>query len=87
MKAKYYNDTHNQALNYATADKSDPFTYSRIMSHIKSGLCDDAVRGIRLDEARYTAEPYLETRKLPPSPQHPEGQEYTVTCYKNLRRP
>ena len=34
MKARHYNDTHAQALAYAEADRSDPFTYSRIMSHI-----------------------------------------------------
>ena len=53
MKATQYNDTHAQALAYAEADRSDPFTYSRIMSHIASGICDDRDRG---EDSRYKAE-------------------------------
>lgn len=53
MKARHYNDTHTQALAYAEADRSDPFTYSRIMSHIANGVCDDKDRG---EDARYKAE-------------------------------
>ena len=57
MKARHYNDTHAQALAYAEADRSDPFTYSRIMSHVKSGLCDDKPVGNgRLEDCRYKAE-------------------------------
>ena len=52
MKATQYNDTHQQALNFAEADRSDPFTYSRIMSHIASGICDDKDRG---EDSRYKA--------------------------------
>lgn len=53
MKATQYNDTHIQALAYAEADRSDPFTYSRIMSHIANGVCDDKDRG---EDSRYKAE-------------------------------
>ena len=53
MKAHHYNDTHVQALAYAEADRSDPFTYSRIMSHIANGVCDDKDRG---EDSRYKAE-------------------------------
>ena len=53
MKARQYNDTHAQALAYAEADRSDPFTYSRIMSHIANGVCDDKDRG---EDCRYKAE-------------------------------
>jgi len=53
MKAIHYNDTHAQALAYAEADRSDPFTYSRIMSHIANGVCDDKDRG---EDSRYKAE-------------------------------
>ena len=57
MKARHYNDTHAQALAYAEADRSDPFTYSRIMSHIKSGLCDDKpVANGSFVDCRYKAE-------------------------------
>lgn len=88
MKARQYNNTHQLALNYAAADRSDPFTYNRIMAHIKSGLCDDKPAGQgELLDCRYKAEPHQETRQLPPSPLHPDGQEYQVTVYKNLSRP
>ena len=53
MKARHYNDTHAQALAYAEADRSDSFTYSRIMSHIANGVCDDSDHG---KNARYKAE-------------------------------
>ena len=53
MKARHYNDTHAQALAYAESDRSDPFTYSRIMSHIANGVCDDKDRG---EDSRYKAE-------------------------------
>ena len=53
MKARHYNDTHTQALAYAEADRSDPFTYSLIMSHNANGICDDKDRG---EDARYKAE-------------------------------
>ena len=53
MKATQYNDTHQQALAYAEADRSDPFTYSRIMSHIANGVCDANDRG---EDCRYKAE-------------------------------
>lgn len=57
MKAIHYNDTLRQALTYAEADASDPFTYSRIMSHIPNGICDDATTANgRMSEARYKAE-------------------------------
>ena len=58
MKATQYNDTHAQALAYAEADRSDPFTYSRIMSHIANGVCDDKDRG---EDARYKAERVIGT--------------------------
>ena len=53
MKARQYNDTHAQALAYAEADRSDPFTYSRIMAHIANGICDDRDRG---EDSRYKTE-------------------------------
>ena len=53
MKARHYNDTLYQALAYAEADRSDPFTYSRIMSHIANSICNDRDRG---EDSRYKAE-------------------------------
>lgn len=53
MKARHYNDTLHQALAYAEADASDPFTFNRVMSHSASRICDSNERG---DDCRYKAE-------------------------------
>ncbi len=87
MKASQYNDTHQQALNFAAFDASDPFTYSRIMSHNASGLCDDAVSGKEIRDCRYKATVSYESRKFPPSPLHPEGSEAPVAVYRSVQRP
>jgi hypothetical protein len=84
MKAKHYNDTHQQALAYAAFDASDPFTYSRIMSHIASGLCDNLHDNA---DHRYKATVSYESRKFPPSPLHPEGSEAPVAVYRSIQRP
>ena len=56
MKATQYNDTLRQALAYAEADRSDPFTFNRVMSHIASGICDDAISGREMRDSRYKAD-------------------------------
>ena len=62
------------ARNYAAADRSDPFTYSRVLSHINSGVAYN----------EYEAEPYQEERVIKLG----NGQEmrFTVTAYKNMKR-
>jgi hypothetical protein len=75
---KFYSRMVDGAHNYAAADRSDPFALARAMAHIRSGLCGLKANG---DEAIYSAQPYIETRKLP------SGEEYTVTAYKNAMRP
>lgn len=87
MKATQYNDTIEQAENYIRSDRSDPFTRNRVYSHLSTALCDDAIVKSELRDCRYKAEPYQETRHLPPSPLHPKGQKYTVTVYRNASRP
>ena len=52
MKATQYNDTLRQALAYAEADRSDPFTFNRVMSHIANGVCNSNDRG---NDCRYKA--------------------------------
>lgn len=53
MKARHYNDTYAQALAYAEADRSDPFTFNRVMSHIANGICDDSPG---VNDCRYKAD-------------------------------
>ena len=68
------------ARNYALADRSDPFAYSRAMSHIDLGICTDG--------ATYEATPTQEMRKLPDGNALSNGEaEYAVTVYRDVRRP
>lgn len=58
---------------YAKANKSDPFAYSRAMTHLNNGLATA--------DASYEAEPFEVERKAV------NGTTYTATEYKNVRRP
>jgi hypothetical protein len=62
---------------YAAADRSDPFTMDRCLSHIRSGIVGQTEDG---EPAEYTATPFLEERSY--------GEvKYNVTRYKNIQRP
>lgn len=64
-------------LNYAKADKSDPFTYRRCMCHYRQGLCKPLQDG---SDGHYTAQPTPEPRIAA------NGAEYVVTIYTNQKR-
>ena len=75
------------ARRYAAANKSDPFAYSRAMSHLKHGVASfirghsDPAHGLDWnDSAFYDAQPVAETRKTA------DGAEYTITTYRNIKR-
>lgn len=87
MKATQYNDTLRQALAYAEADRSDPFIFNRIMSHIANGICDDAVSSRELHECRYKADRHRERRLLPNDGRPEHEREYFVDVFTNLQRP
>lgn len=75
------------ARNYAAADRSDPFAFARMMTHIDNGIVSF---GLKDGDAIYSAEPYKETRHLPITVVNGKeigGEAYTVTCYKTMRRP
>ena len=67
------------AMNYAMADKSDPFAFSRAMTHTMNGVANYS--DSHGQSQYYEAERYMETRKLP------DGREYKVPAYKNIKRP
>lgn len=73
-----------EAMNYVKANKSNPFTFNRVMSHMSSRIVGFNTKG---EDAFYSAEPYQEERFLPASPSHPQGQSYMATVYKNMVRP
>ena len=64
---------------YAAFDKSDPFSFSRAMLHIRMGLCRPIVKDG--SDAHYQADSYQEARI------DSHGIEYFVTTYKNVQRP
>lgn len=63
---------------YAEANKSDPWAYARGVAHIKNGIVGYLENG---GDAFYEAERTQESRKLP------DGREYFVDVYKNIKRP
>jgi hypothetical protein len=74
---------------YAAADRSDPFAFSRALSHINNGIA-----GVRTNEngdkvdAFYNAKPVVQTRKLPAGQMFSNGANtYQVTTYDAMVRP
>jgi hypothetical protein len=67
------------ARRYAAADRSDPFALRRALTHVANGIATGFTQNG--EEATYNAEAYQEKRWLP------KGEEYTVTAYRNMRRP
>lgn len=69
------------AHEYARFDKSDPFTFSRAMSHINNGVANFFKRDDSVIEGFYNADPVQEERTLE------NGEKYFVTAHKNVVRP
>ena len=66
---------------YADADKSDPFAFSRAMSHMKVGIG-------RIDGSRYFARATTEQRTLERGMVFSDGSNtYPVTVYRDVQRP
>ena len=71
------------AANYAAADKSDPFAYSRAICHMKCGVSSPSAE--KGQTAFYDAEPYDGTRKI-----YRDGVEIgeiKATLYRGMVRP
>ena len=70
------------AKRYARANASDPFAFNRCMTHIDNGIVGIIRDGDKEgEEAIYTADEFLEER------QAHTGGSYTVTAYRNVKRP
>ena len=71
------------AKRYAASEKSDPFAYSRALTHLQSGVAtfgnNNGAKGY------YDAEMYMEPRAI----QMPNGQtlEWQAEVYRNVVRP
>lgn len=77
MSAKF--DRVEAAKRYAAADRSDPFAFSRAMTHLNNGVASTG---------EYEAEETTETRHLPEGIQLSNGDtSYQVVGYKNVKRP
>ena len=73
------------AKRYAAADRSDPFAFSRAMTHINNGIASTLGDG---RDACYDAAETTETRKLPDGIVFADGSnEWTVPAYRNMVRP
>ena len=66
------------AKRYAEADRTDPFTFSRAMTHMANGIAGFTEKG---EDAFYSADDYVETRVTA------AGSEYPVVVYRNVVRP
>ncbi len=83
MNALQRQELIHGAKMYAAADKSDPFAARRCMAHINSGIASvwSERNGNVVMESGYQAEVYEETRRLP------DGRQYQITQYRNMKRP
>lgn len=68
-KSKEYNEMVQGARHYAAADRTDPFAFSRAMSHIKSGVAtyrrgDNPEYDISMGPAFYDATPFRDQRSV-----------------------
>lgn len=75
------------AVDYAKADRSDPFAFSRAMTHLQVGVCNPRFHGTRVD-CLYEAESVIETRQLRKGVSFSDGSnKYLVQGHKNMVRP
>jgi hypothetical protein len=73
------------AKRYAAADRSDPFAFSRAMTHINNGVASALGDG---RDAAYDATETTETRRLPDGLKFMDGSnEWNVPAYRNMVRP
>ena len=71
------------ALNYARADKSDPFALVRAIAHMKNGVA--SINNDKQQPGYYDAEPYEGTRKIYQG--GVEIGEVKTTLYRGMCRP
>lgn len=80
-----------EGRNYAKSDRTDPFTFNRVMSHIDNGVATyrrDRGREIvevEQGDAFYKASPYREARTMISYDGKPTT--YDVVRYMNVSRP
>lgn len=66
------------ALRYAAADKSDPFSLRRALSHIYAGICGPTSDG---------KDGFYDADEVPESAVTITGSPYMKTAYRNISRP
>jgi len=72
------------ALRYARADRSDPFTKNRVLSHIANGVCTNERSSIDGAPLYYDATPTVEHRTVVKA--NGETIEFPVPSFKSLQR-
>lgn len=74
------------AKRYAAADRTDPFAYSRAMSHLRSGVAQYSVEGSGTEvTGYYDAEGYREGREYKKATG--EIVKYEVQAWRKMVRP
>ena len=88
LHADNQKDLRERALRYAEADKSDPFTYSRCMSHLRNGVAGMLLTNNGMVMCTYTAERDTEERTLPNGMKFSNDEnKYHAVVYRNIKRP
>ena len=89
MTAQERRRAEDGAKRYAAANQSDPFAYSRAMSHLNNGVASmkKAEDGSR-EPAYYDAKQGVEKRSLPPGQQFSDGsRQYEVVSFNDQKVP
>lgn len=87
LHPSYVRDMIQGARRYAQADKSDPFAFSRAMSHINSGVARPSFDGNgNRHDAYYDAQEAREKR-VSSRPFSDGSTTYDVTVYRDMKRP
>jgi hypothetical protein len=88
-KNKEYNEMVQGARHYAAADRTDPFAFSRAMSHVKNGVAsyrrgDNQDYDISAGPAFYNATPFRDQRAVKIGDREVKVDSIS---YRNVTRP
>jgi hypothetical protein len=76
------------ARRYAEANRSDPFAFSRAMSHVNNGVAGIRIENDERIDAFYDAKVGIEKRKLPTGQLFSDGSNsYEVPAYHEVKVP
>ena len=86
MNRDMYMKALRGAVDYARADRSDPFTFNRVMTHLSCGVTNPRTDKDRR-EALYGAETVIDQRYLRKGEFSDGTKSYHGLTFKNMIRP